>query len=423
MPGQLAADDVVRSRFLDHLHIERHARHLAGQPPHHLLQTLLNVTATNLPVRLGCDRLTLAAFVDVSRQVVMIAFSGWQRGRFESPDREAVLIGNDKRSSAGRITHLVTSLEISGCCAAQRFSSVWQQVSASHSKHDLRAVSESMAGAAEHGAVDDVARHKTRLNIEPCRLHVRHHFHGIGIRAGRVVDTVDDDHFRGRSELLHHAQVSGIPDKPQFLLVDTQIIRAVRVTAPARVQSAATGQIERDVVAELFHSAHVDDAGERARSELVGHQRDVAASGTASAEQPPVVELVPALLQAIAHKPQRPQRIKRLQIAEVVRFGIVDRCLPAALQIVHTDGDDVQPLSQHIGTGCPRAILAAPVVQSQHHTGPGIHASQRAAGVRNSDPYDSRPPMLRPLLSWNLDSRVALWQRWPVSCRESVNDQ
>ena len=53
---------------------------------------------------------------------------------------------------------------------------------------------------------------------------------------------------------------------------------------PPAVKIAPAGQVEGHVVAQLFHAAQIDHAGERARRELVGHECYVAPARAAGGE-------------------------------------------------------------------------------------------------------------------------------------------
>ena len=88
------------------------------------------------------------------------------------------------------------------------------------------------------------------------------------------------------------------------------MILARRIATPTRIQTTTAGQIESDVVRQFLHAAHVDAARERARRELVRHQRDVATTRATRAEQSPIVIRLPRRLQSLAHEPQGTQRVE-----------------------------------------------------------------------------------------------------------------
>ena len=53
------------------------------------------------------------------------------------------------------------------------------------------------------------------------------------------------------------------------------------------------------------------------------------------------VEGDPLFVQAVENEPKCAQRIECLEVAVVIRIGIFNRGFASALQIVHTNGDDV----------------------------------------------------------------------------------
>ena len=343
--------------------------------------------------------------------------------RHEATHRKAGGVVDLERAVRGAVADRLASLKITRLRSFAAVGVARRKKLRTELQDNLRAIAKCMASGGEDFAVDAVLPNEVRFDVELRATHPIDHLDGIRKRARRVVATMNGDDPCPRADRLHRREVIRIAEEPQLLVIERQKIRTRRIAAEASVQIAATRQLERDVVRQLFHAAQVDHTRERAWCKLVTHQRHVAPTGAAGREDSAGRELHSPALQSVVEPPQRSHRIESLQVAEVIRLRTFDRILRAALQIVDAQCDDVEFLGQHGRTGRAHAIGAAPVVQRQHQTGSLADVGQLATRKMHEHSHPSRPRPQRPLLSRNLDRSVLLRQRRPIVGNHRMSQQ
>ena len=254
---------------------------------------------------------------------------------------------------------------------------------------------------------------KMRIDVQPGLTHVGHHLPDVGHRANGVRGSVDNDDFTLVAQLLHNPKVPRTADETDGLGVGRQVVRFVRVLAVARIRSRSARQVVSDIVTQSNPARHVDDTRERSRRQLVAHQGDISAAGTAGRENTTRREWGFPPRQAILNKPQRSQRIQRLHVSAIVRQNVVGIGRPT-LKIVDADRHDVVPIHQFHGIGRAQKLCSTPVVQTQHQARLRSDVGQLAARVANEDLDRSRPRIERPRLGRNGDLAVPIGQGRPA---------
>jgi hypothetical protein len=120
--------------------------------------------------------------------------------------------------------------------------------------------------------------------------------------------------------------------------------------------------MKSDVVREFFHPAKIDDALERAGSEFVAHQGDIAAARSSNGSEATWIEWDTEVLELAAHPPQSAQGIECLKVTKIVGFWALNGVLGAALEVIDAQGDHIELVGEDLGIGGSDTIGAAPIV-------------------------------------------------------------